>query len=98
MLPGSFVGVGQLETILICAVIIMMIRQSNGLLFALLSLLLVSQTHGQTAYPMLMSIEPAACQLGSHSEHTLKSRYGMQGAFDVLVSGTGVRGEVVPVR
>ena len=90
-------GVGQLETILICAVIIMMIRQTNGLLFALLSLLLVSQTQGQTAYPMLMSIEPAACQLGSHSEHTLKSRYGMQGAFDVLVSGTGVRGEVVPV-
>ena len=74
----------------------MMFRRVNALLFALLSLVWVSQTHGQTAYPMLMSIEPAACQLGSNSEHTLKSRYGMQGAFDVLVSGTGVRGEVVP--
>lgn len=89
-------GFGQLETILICAVIIMMGRLVNGLLFALLSLILVSQALGQTAYPMLMSIEPVACQLGSNSEHTFKSRYGMQGAFDVLVSGTGVRGEVVP--
>ena len=89
-------GVGQLETVPICAVIIMMLRQTNGLLFLLLSLVWVSQTSGQTAYPMLMSIEPVACQLGSNSEHTLKSRYGMQGAFDVLVSGTGVRGEVVP--
>ncbi|HUP80981.1 MAG TPA: hypothetical protein VM260_20700, partial [Pirellula sp.] len=58
--------------------------------------MMVRQSHGQTAYPMLMSIEPAACQLGSSSEHTLKSRYSMLGAFEVIVSGTGVRGEVVP--
>ena len=89
-------GFDQLETILIRAVIIMIIRLVNGLLFALFSLIWVSQALGQTAYPMLMSIEPVACHIGSNSEHTFKSRYGMQNAFDVLVSGTGVRGEVVP--
>jgi hypothetical protein len=49
----------------------------------------------QTAYPMLMSLSPVAAQTGQTSEHVLKSRYSMFGAFEVLVSGTGVRGEVV---
>lgn len=50
---------------------------------------------GQTAYPMLMSIEPVASQIGNTSEHTIKSRYSMAGAYAIMVSGSGVRGEVV---
>lgn len=50
----------------------------------------------QTSYPMLMSAEPVAAQVGGTSEHTVKSRYTMEGAYQVLVSGTGVTGEVVP--
>ena len=74
-----------------------MIRHVNCLQLVLFSLIMIRQSHGQTAYPMLMSIEPAACQLGTSSENTLKSRYSMLGAFEVIVSGTGVRGDVVPV-
>ncbi len=51
---------------------------------------------GQTAYPMLMSIEPVASQVGSTSEHTIKSRYSLEGAYQILISGGGVHGEVVP--
>lgn len=49
----------------------------------------------QTSYPMLMSLNPVAVQVGQTTEHTLKSRYSMWGAFEVLVTGTGVKGEVV---
>jgi hypothetical protein len=50
----------------------------------------------QTGYPMLMSIKPVAATVGQTSEHTIQSRYTMFGAYQVLVSGTGVTGEVVP--
>ncbi|MEO2023767.1 MAG: hypothetical protein ABGX05_18235 [Pirellulaceae bacterium] len=53
-------------------------------------------TQGQTPYPMLMSLEPVAAQVGQTSEHTVRSRYNMYGAYRVLVSGTGVTGEIVP--
>lgn len=49
----------------------------------------------ETSYPMLMSLHPVAAQIGQTTEHTLKSRYSMFGAFQVLVSGSGVHGEVV---
>jgi hypothetical protein len=49
----------------------------------------------QTSYPMLMSLKPVAVQVGQASEHVLKSRYSMHETFDVLVTGSGVRGEVV---
>jgi hypothetical protein len=51
----------------------------------------------QVAYPMLMSLKPVAAQIGQTTEHTLKSRYSVLGAFQVLVSGEGVTGEVVLV-
>ncbi|MCH2127296.1 MAG: hypothetical protein MK165_21070 [Pirellulaceae bacterium] len=51
---------------------------------------------GQTSYPMLMSLRPVAAQVGKTSEHTIKSRYSMLGAYQVLVSGEGVAGEIVP--
>lgn len=56
----------------------------------------VTPVAAQTAYPMLMSLEPVAAQVGQTSEHTVKSRYNMFGAYQVLVTGQGVTGEVVP--
>ena len=49
----------------------------------------------QTAYPMLMSIKPVAAQVGHTSEHLINSRYDTYGAYQVLVSGEGVTGEVL---
>ena len=54
-----------------------------------------SSASGQTSYPMLMSLQPVAAQVGQTSEHTIKSRYSMFGAYQVLVTGTGVTGEIV---
>jgi hypothetical protein len=50
----------------------------------------------QTAYPMLMSVKPIALQAGTTAEALVQSRYTMFGAYQVLVSGEGVAGEVVP--
>ncbi|MBP88060.1 MAG: hypothetical protein CMJ64_15270 [Planctomycetaceae bacterium] len=52
-------------------------------------------SRAQTSYPMLMSLTPVAAQVGQTSEHTIKSRYTMLGAYDVLVNGEGVTGEIV---
>ena len=65
-------------------------------LLLLLTLLATGQTRSQTSYPMLMSIRPVATQRGQTSEHTVRSRYDLYGAYKVLVSGDGVQGEVVP--
>ena len=65
-------------------------------LLLLLTLLAAGQTRSQTSYPMLMSIRPVATQQGQTSEHTVRSRYDLYGAYKVLVSGDGVQGEVVP--
>ncbi len=59
-------------------------------------LVLSSRTIAQTSYPMLMSVEPVAARIGQSSEHIVKSRYSMQSAYEIFVSGTGVHGEVVP--
>jgi hypothetical protein len=56
-----------------------------------------SLVYAQMAYPMVMTIRPVAAQVGASSEHTIYSRYSMEGAYAVLVSGRGVQGEVVPV-
>lgn len=45
---------------------------------------------------MLMAVKPAAAQAGATSEHVVESRHSLRGAFQVLVSGEGVTGEVVP--
>ena len=44
---------------------------------------------------MLMSLKPVAAPAGQTSEHIIKSRYSMRGAYQVLVTGAGVRGEIV---
>ena len=49
----------------------------------------------QTPYPMVMSLHPVSAQVGQTSEHTIKSRYSMFGAYQVLVTGSGVTGEIV---
>jgi hypothetical protein len=55
-----------------------------------------SRTFAQTAYPMLMSLRPVAIQAGSTAEVTVAARYNLYGTYAVLVSGTGVTGEVIP--
>ncbi len=60
-----------------------------------LTCLLPGIVAAQTAYPMLMSLKPAAAQLGQTSEHELESRYSMFGFDRVLVSGEGVTGEII---
>ena len=52
----------------------------------------------QTPYPMLMSLKPVAATVGQSSEHTVKSRYSLHGAYQILVDGTGVTAEVVDPR
>lgn len=49
----------------------------------------------QVAYPMIMGIRPVAVQVGTTYEHTVQSRYSLDGAYAVLVSGEGVTGEVL---
>src|SRR5207253_9822154 len=58
-------------------------------------LLIAIEVRAETAYPMLMSIKPVAAAVGQTSEHTMRSRYTMVGAYQILVTGTGVTGEVV---
>jgi hypothetical protein len=57
---------------------------------------MASIAHAQTSYPMLMSVHPVAAQVGQASEHEVNARYNLFGAYQVLVTGTGVTGEVVP--
>jgi len=54
-----------------------------------------SIARAQTGYPMLMSWKPVAVQVGQTSEVEFNSRYSMFGAYQVLVSGSGVTGEVI---
>jgi hypothetical protein len=62
---------------------------------ALLCSLLAANALGQSSYPMLMSLNPIAAQTGQTSEHEVTVRYNVYGTYQILVSGTGVTGEVV---
>ena len=67
------------------------------LLFAVcLSPIAAAQTNN--SYPMLMNLKPAAAIVGQTSEHELSARYNLAGASGVIISGTGVRGEAVPLE
>ncbi|MCA9090486.1 MAG: hypothetical protein KDA90_17840 [Planctomycetaceae bacterium] len=72
-----------MKTSLLTLGIVGLLQTTSGLLLA------------EKAYPMLMSLKPTAAQRGSTSEHELESRYSMFGAYQVLVSGEGVTGEIV---
>jgi hypothetical protein len=56
---------------------------------------LATAAQAQTSYPMLMSVHPVAAQTGQTSEHVIQSRYSLEGASQIIVSGAGVTGEVV---
>ena len=62
------------------------------------SLLISAAALAQTSnsYPMLMCVKPAAAQIGQTTEHEVHARYNLHGAYQVIVAGEGVRGEVVP--
>lgn len=64
-------------------------------LAAAITVLCVGTAQAQTSYPMLMNLSPVAAQIGQSSEHTLVARYSMFGAYQVLVSGEGVTGDVI---
>ena len=61
----------------------------------LILLLMVPVGSAQTSYPMLMTLQPVAIQVGTSADMVVKSRSSMWGANKVMVSGNGVTGEVV---
>ena len=61
----------------------------------LILLLMVPVGIAQTSYPMLMTLQPVAIQVGTSADMVVKSRSSMWGANKVMVSGNGVTGEVV---
>src|SRR5579871_1987332 len=50
----------------------------------------------QNSYPMLMGLHPVAAQVGQTSVHEVDARYSLEGAYQILFTGTGITGEVVP--
>ena len=92
-IPRPVVGFNQFQEVSVRA---LSIKSMNRLAFFLAgTLLLVTPAVAQQSYPMLMSIEPVAAAVGQTSDHVVKSRYSMAGAYEVLVSGEGVTGQVV---
>lgn len=57
---------------------------------------LTASAQTNNSYPMLMSVKPAAAQIGATTEHEVNARYILSGATQVIVAGEGVKGEVVP--
>ena len=68
----------------------------NVLLLLAVVALAASPAAAQISYPLVMSLAPVAAQVGQVSKHTVRSRYSMFGAYDVLVSGDGVTGKIIP--
>src|SRR6476646_6317102 len=64
----------------------------------IVALFLAASARAQTnnSYPMLMSVKPAAAQVGQTTEHEVNARYSLSGADQVIVSGDGVKAEIVP--
>ena len=73
-------------------------------LFRLLASLVIASTSAGVAsaqtnnsYPMLMSVKPAAAVVGQTTEHEISARYNLYGTSQIVVSGEGVTGAVVPL-
>jgi len=64
-------------------------------ILALVWCLVPAWAWAQTSYPMVLSVKPVAAQAGQSSEHTLASLHSMFGAHQVIISGSGVTGEVL---
>ena len=60
------------------------------------ALALPASAQTNNSYPMLMSVKPAAAQIGQTTEHEVNARYILAGADQVIVAGDGVKGEIVP--
>ncbi|MDX1946833.1 MAG: hypothetical protein SFU86_15635 [Pirellulaceae bacterium] len=67
-----------------------------ALVMTLAALSFQSRAQAQIGFPMLMSLKPVAVQTGQMAEVVVNSRYSLHGAYQVLISGSGVTGEVVP--
>lgn len=67
-----------------------------ALLAATLAVNVASAQQTNNSYPMLMSLKPVAVQIGQTTECEVSARYNLFGASQVLVSGSGLTGEVVP--
>jgi len=65
-----------------------------ALSFALAAPSAFAQTNN--SYPMLMSVKPAAAQVGQTTECEVSARYILSGADQVIVAGEGVTGAIVP--
>ncbi len=61
----------------------------------LLLILLPQLAVAQTGYPMVMSLKPTSLQVGTSSEIEFHTRYSMFGAYQVLISGEGLSGEIL---
>jgi hypothetical protein len=58
--------------------------------------LCASVCRAERFYPMIMAVRPVAVQAGATCECEFESRYNLHGAYQVLVTGGGVVGEVDP--
>jgi len=47
----------------------------------------VAQAQTNNSYPMLMSVKPAAAQVGQTTEHEVNARYNLHGAYQIIVAG-----------
>jgi hypothetical protein len=67
---------------------------------SLMAMCLFQNSWAQTnnSYPMLMSLKPTAAIVGQTSEHELSARYNLAGGNGVIISGSGVRGQIVPLE
>jgi hypothetical protein len=66
------------------------------LALAVFGLLLGSSTPSNSgSYPMLMGIKPVAIQVGTSADLVVQSRYSMDDSYRVLISGSGVAGEII---
>ena len=57
--------------------------------------LLPHLVEAQTGYPMVMSLKPTSLQIDTSSEIEFHTRYSMFGAYQVLISGEGISGEIL---
>jgi Bacterial pre-peptidase C-terminal domain len=89
-------GTVQFQTVFVCPLRSMVHHRLSAAVMcaALVSGQLCAQTNN--SYPMLMSLKPAATQIGQTTEHELNARYNLAGASQLLVTGSGVIGEVIP--
>ena len=66
-----------------------------SLLSLIICVICNASANAQQSYPMIMSLDPVAIQVGTTTDHVVKSRYDLWGTTDVFISGEGVSAEVI---